>query len=156
MSADLSRAGGSRAGGRSLVLAGCLALALGPAPRDIDVAVPPGSPLEWSAAFFVYTPPRAPLFPETGAGSGSPQKIDPSRSSAKRATAEADVRFANAFGQVRILTWDLPIHLEWMKDVPGLPSPVTGGSRRPPQIQYGDPLYWLALAPLLRLLLHPD
>jgi HEAT repeat protein len=136
-----------------LLVAGVLALLLSPAPRDLDVAIPPGSPLEWSAAFFAYTPPRAPLFPDTGAQAAA-KAADP-RSSAKPATSEADVRFANAFGQVRILTWDLALHLEWMTRV--TPLPETGrASLRPRPPQYGDPLYWLALAPLLRLLLHPD
>lgn len=139
---------------RSLLAAGAALLFLRPAARfDLDVAVPPGSPLEWSAAFFAYSPPRAPLFPTTGPDAKPAGEAE--RSSAKLATAEADVRFANAFGQVRILTWDLPLHLEWMTKVAPLPETGRGGLR-PRSPQYGDPLYWLSLAPLLRLLLHPD
>jgi HEAT repeat protein len=126
--------------------------AAGPAPPDLDVAVPPGSALEWTASFPAYTPPRRPLFPTTGTAAA---RADGERSSAPLARAETDVRFANAFGQVRILTWDLELHLEWMKNT--VAPPVTGrGSLRPSPPTYGEPLYWLALAPLLRLLLHPD
>ncbi len=139
---------------RSLLLASAAALALGAAspPRDLDVAVPPGSPLEWSAAFPAYTPPRRPLFARSGPK--EPGREAEQRSSSKLARSEADVRFANAFGQVRILTWDLGAHLEWtMRPV----APTSGhGSLRPPPPQYGEPLYWISLAPLLRLLLHPD
>lgn len=145
---------------RSLALA-CAVGLLGPVPRrDLDVAIPPGSPLEWSASFPAYTPARHPLFPRSGAGTEAQDgkdgaEADPERSRATLARSEADVRFANAFGQVRILTWDLAAHLEWMQKP--LPGPVTGSpGLRPRPTEFGDPLYWLALAPLLRLLLHPD
>jgi len=132
------------------LLLGWLALALRAAPRDLDVGVPPGSPLEWSASLPAYTPPRGPLFPRTG----EKEKDGEQRSSAKLATSDVEVRISNAFGQVRILTWDLGLHLEWIKKP--LPVPRTGrSSLRPPDPVYGEPLYWLSLAPLLRLLLHP-
>ncbi len=128
----------------------CFAAPREPARRDLDVGVPPGSPLEWSASFPAYTPPDRPLFPRTP--SEEPD-ADPQRTIAAT-RAQADVRFANAFGQMRILTWDLGAHLEWtQKPVP----PATARDElRPPPPAFGDPLYWLSLAPLLRLLLHPD
>jgi hypothetical protein len=128
----------------------CSGAASAPRARDLDVGIPPGSPLEWSASFPVYTPPGLPLFPKTAEET---EPADPERTRAE-VHQESDVRFANAFGQVRILTWDLGAHLEWtQKKMP----PATGtGDLRPPPTQYGDPLYWLSLAPLLRLLLHPD
>ncbi len=140
-----------------------VALWRAPVARDLDVAVPPGSPLEWTAAFPAYTPPRRPLFPRTGPAENPAQKPgeasgeEPQRtaSSARSTSSAADVRISNAFGQVRILTWDLTAHLEWTKKP--LPQPTTGhGALRPPAPEFGDPLYWLSLAPLLRLLLHPD
>src|SRR5262245_19946103 len=93
----------------------CFAAPREPLRRDLDVGVHPGSPLEWAATFPAYTPPDKPLFPVT------PEPEDeagPERTvAAKR--SEADVRFANAFGQMRILTWDLGAHLEWtQKPVP--------------------------------------
>src|SRR5262245_61844215 len=105
-------------------LAACAAgLLLGAAPlrRDLDVGVPPGSPLEWTGSFPAYTPPRKALFPTTPA---EEPPSDPARTSAKPARAEIDVRFANAFGQVRILTWDLGAHLEWTQKPA---NPTTGG-----------------------------
>lgn len=132
------------------------ALARAPVARDLDVAVPPGSPLEWSAAFPAYTPPRNPLFPRTGPAAGpGPDGEEAQRTRAKLARSEADLRLSNSFGQVRILTWDLTAHLEWTKKP--VAGPTTGrGALRPPPPEFGDPLYWLSLAPLLRLLLHPD
>ena len=126
------------------------ALCLAPVRRDIDVGVPPGSPLEWTASFPAYTPPDAPLFPVTGGDTAPP---DPQRTLAKPLPLEADVRFANAFGQVRILTWDIGAHLPWTLPPP---APATSADLRAPPPSYGEPLWWLSLAPLLRLLLHPD
>lgn len=126
------------------------ALCVAPARRDIDVGVPPGSPLEWSASFPAYTPPEAPLFPLTGSATAPP---DPQRTLAKPVAVEADVRFANAFGQVRILTWDLGAHLPWTTQPP--PAATRTDLRAAPP-SYGEPLWWLSMAPLLRLLLHPD
>lgn len=132
------------------------AMLLAPPRRDLDVGVPPGSPLEWAGALPAYTPARAPLFPSSGPGERSGGKKDEGqRSSAKLARSEADVRFANAFGQVRILTWDLGAHLAWTLEAGPMPSTGTGGVR-PPPTRFGEPLFWLSLAPLLRLLLHPD
>ena len=146
------RSQGMTDGARAALLAWASALALGAAapPRDLDVAVPPGSPLEWPSSWPADSPPRRPLFSLT-----PPEPPpDPRRTVAKPARSEADVRIANAFSQVRILTWDLGAHLEWIQ--PPV-HPVTASSGlRPGPPQFGEPMYWLALAPLLRLLLHPD
>ncbi len=121
------------------------------APRvDLDVALPPGSPLDWSSGFPAITPPRKPLYPRTG-----PAVLPRPKTEARAARLEPDVRFANAFGLVRILTWDIAGHLEWIQTRPE--GPRSGrASLRPPPPSYGEPLHWVALVPLLRLLLHPD
>jgi hypothetical protein len=128
----------------------CFAAARAPLARDLDVGLPPGSPLEWSASFPVYTPADEPLFPVTR---GEEASADETRTVAA-SRKDADVRFANAFGQVRILTWDLGAHLVWTKAP--LPPGTARDELRPPPPGFGEPLYWLSLAPLLRLLLHPD
>ncbi len=134
----------------ALVLPFLAGLALAPHRVDLDVALPPGSPLDWSSAFPAITPSRRPLRPMTGAAREPRQ-----RSESRAATLDPDVRFANAFGLVRILTWDIAGHLQWISERPR--GPLTGRtSLRPPPPSYGDPLHWVALAPLLRLLLHPE
>ena len=128
----------------------CLGLLVLPvALRDLDVALPPGSPLEWGRSLQAFTPPEKPLFAVTG------EKPDdePHTVTAGRA-ADTDVRFADSFGLVRVLTWDIAGHLEWIRRTP--PGPETAQGLRPPQPRPGDPLHWICLAPLLRLLLHPD
>lgn len=129
-----------------------VAIALLPGPRpDLDVAVPPGSPLDWGRAFPAITPPRRPLFPRSGKREGE----DEARSTSRPATVELDVRYSSSFALVRILTWDLTGHLAWIGPQAAL-GPMTG--RRPFEPdppRYGDALYWVTLAPLLRLMLHP-
>lgn len=132
-----------------------LGLSFRPVPAlDLDVAVPPGSPLEWGGAFPGYTPPEEPLFPRTPAA-----EPDPHRTRAdlgpRAGALEGEVRFAQSFALLRILTWDLTAHLTWITAPPR--GPVSGrASGRPPPPRHGDPLYWVGLAPLLRLMLHPE
>jgi len=132
-------------------------LSSGPAPRapfDLDVAIPPGSPLEWGGAFPGYTPPETPLFPRSGASEPAPQRTR-AESTSRGAASEGEVRFAQSFALLRILTWDLTSHLTWITAPPR--GPLSGGvSGRPPPPRHGDPLYWVGLAPLLRLMLHPE
>lgn len=133
-----------------------LALVVGlAAPRapDLDVAIPPGSPLDWGGSFPGYTPPDQPLFPVTRASEPDPQRT--SAVGGRGAAAESEVRFAQSFGLLRILTWDLSAHLPWITKPPR--GPISGGGNgRPAPPRYGDPLYWVGLAPLLRLMLHPE
>jgi hypothetical protein len=119
--------------------------------RDLDVGVPPGSPLEWTRAFPARTPEGTPLFPESGS-----EDEEPGRTVASSALPEQ--RGSSAFGLVRILTWDLAAHVDWIETLPALPSgPATGSARlAPPPTRPGDALYWVTIAPLLRLLLHPQ
>ena len=53
-----------------VLLALVLVLALRPAPRslDLDVGVPPGSPLEWSPPFLAYVP----IFTQPGSQPSAP------------------------------------------------------------------------------------
>lgn len=138
-----------------LALVLVLATSLAPLPRrvDLDVAVPPGSPLDWGRAFPAITPPRKSLYPESG--EREPER-DPTTTSSKSKSAEVDVRYSSSFGLVRILTWDLTGHLPWIGPQEAL-GPITG--RRPFERdapRFGDALYWVTLAPLLRLMLHPE
>lgn len=121
---------------------------------DLDVAIPPGSPLEWGGSFPGYTPRDTPLFPRTPAAEPDPHRTS-AVSAPRAAAAEADVRFAQSFALLRILTWDLTAHLPWITSPPRGPTSGTG-SGRPPPPRHGDPLYWVGLAPLLRLMLHPE
>jgi len=134
------------------LLAAALLPSHGPAPVDLDVAVPPGSPLDWGRSFPAITPPRSSLYPTTGAA----DEQDPSTTSSRSRSATVDVRYSSSFGLVRILTWDLTGHLPWIGPQEAL-GPITG--RRPFERdapRFGDALYWVTLAPLLRLMLHPD
>lgn len=131
-----------------------LAVALGlHAPRrDLDVGVPPGSPTDWTRAHPVVHPPREPLFPLTPDAPRGNRSV-----SAPVGARQLDLRVKSSFGLVRILTWDLAAHLSWLGgSQSGGDGPVTGRhGQRPRPTRYGDPLYWVSLAPLLRLLLHP-
>ncbi|MEQ1895206.1 MAG: HEAT repeat domain-containing protein, partial [Planctomycetota bacterium] len=145
-----NRKGNSRT---RLVLALVAGLAAPRAP-DLDVAIPPGSPLDWGGSFPGYTPPEEPLFPVTRTSAPDPQRTS-AASGARGAAAESEVRFAQSFSLLRILTWDLTAHLPWITSAPK--GPLSGsGPGRPTPPRYGDPLYWVGLAPLLRLMLHPE
>ena len=123
-------------------------LAARPLP-DLDVAVPPGSPLDWIRSFPAVEPDTGPLFP-TSRESATPTE----RTVAQPMGAELDVRIASSYGLVQILTWDLTAHMTWIDPRP-VEGPRTGERVGPPLPGPGDPLYWVSLAPLLRLLLHP-
>jgi len=144
---------------RKLHPAWLLLVALAPAfaptrPVDLDVAIPPGSPLEWGGAFPGYTPRDLPLFPRTRESEPEPQRTRAGGAGGAVA-GESDVRFAQSFSLLRVLTWDLTSHLTWITRPPR--GPVSRGEYgRPPPPRHGDPLYWVGLAPLLRLMLHPE
>ena len=133
----------------------CTALAdilRAPVPFDLDVGVPPGSPTGWGRQFPVITPRRSRTTPRPLPHDG--------RRTATAPRSELELNIADSFGLVRILTWDLPNHLDW---VVGPPPPVqpagptTGGARgEAPMPLPGSALYWTSVATLLRLLLHPQ
>jgi len=136
------------------LLLGALVL-LGPsAPRDLDVGVPAGSPLDWTRSFPVHTPGHGPLFPRTREREATDEGEE--RSSARPRTLELDVQVGSSFVLMRIYTWDLAAHLTWLGP-PERAGPTSGGpSLLPPPPTYGEGLFWITLAPLLRLLLHPE
>jgi HEAT repeat protein len=138
-----------RIGALCATLAG-FALAALPA-RDLDVGVPPGSPLAWGQGFPAVTPGRGELFPTTPSGA-RPTDPGPGRSAVQPRRPDMDVRLASSFGLVRILTWDITAHLSWLSGELDA-APVTGAARALPEP--GEALYWICLAPLLRRMLHP-
>jgi hypothetical protein len=127
------------------------AAATGPgAPRDLEVAIPPGSPLEWGRSFPGYAPAKKPPRPRTG-------DVSLRRETSQPALAATDARFASSFSLVRVLTWDLTAHIEWVgAGEDEQERPVTGSAPRVAPPRHGDALYWITLAPLLRLMLHPE
>ena len=147
---------------KARLLALCTLALLGasrPLPRDVDIGVPPGSPLYWARAFPAYTPPRQGLFPETPAKpNAKPAESGPNsgRTSSRPAAGALAFRNTDGFGLVRIITRDLPGYFRWMR--PGRKrAPTTGSSRfLPGAPEFGSGLYWVSLAPFMRLLLHPQ
>lgn len=138
---------GVRAGLAATVAVVALGSASVSAP-DLDVGVPPGSPLEWGQAFPALTPTPGPLYPVSQSG-------EPDRSRSAPARPEPQVEIATSFGIVRILTWDLAAHIAWIQANP-LPGPISGSSNGVAHMpDAGSALYWVTLAPLLRMLLHP-
>ncbi len=141
---------------RSLVRrAGTLALTLiaaaasGPRP-DLDVGIPPGPPVDWSRSFPAITPGDGPLFPTTPSGAPA----DPGRTRSEPARDELDVRLSSTFGMVRVLTWDIELHLTWLPGALDLER-ITGSDPALALPAPGPSMYWISLAPLLRLMLHP-
>jgi len=125
-----------------------------PAP-DLDVAVPPGSPLDWGRSFPALTPRAGGLFPRTEAGGD--EDVPDGRTEAVPRRRRLDPRLSSSFGILRILTWDLAAHLAWIRRAQSAPrAPGTGRSGAlPPIPAVGEGLYWVTMAPLLRLMLHP-
>ena len=130
-------------------------VALPPAP-DVDVSVPPGSPLDWGRAFPAITPAAGDLFPRSrtpDAASGGEQA--PPRTKVLAQRPRLDIRFSSSFDLTRIMTFDIVMELDWIETRPA--SRRTGrSSALPPQPVAGDPLYWTTLVAMLRLLLHPS
>ena len=119
---------------------------------DLDVGIPPGSPTGWGMRFPTLTPRRAPLFPATPRPESTAR-----RTIAGTGGVELDVHIADSFGIVRILTWDIAQHLQWLGQPAEPVGPATGGSSlEPPLPHAGDALHWTTMASLLRLLLHPQ
>jgi hypothetical protein len=87
---------------RSLVLAALiLASAAFDPRRDVDVAIPPGTPLDWTRAIPLPTPRETPLIPTVG-------KLAPADPARTVATPRGfHHALPSSFGAIRILTWDL-------------------------------------------------
>lgn len=140
----------------SPILAALLAL---PAP-DLDVEVPPGPALEWARAFPARTPRPEGLAPRSGARDEAPGGAADDAAQRSRSKApgprELDRRTDSAFALVRILTWDLAAHVRWVRVRPDRSAgPTSGRAGTLALPEPGDALYWVTMAPLLRLLLHP-
>lgn len=140
---------------------------------DLDVGIPPGSPVTWGQRFPSITPRRGPLFPITPrgsvakAGKGSIRKAsakDPennkSRTVVHAEIVEMDVHVSSSFGVVRILTMDILNHLTWLARTPktAASGPITGphgaGPGGLPRVS--DAMFWSGMSALLRLMLHPQ
>ncbi len=141
----------------SVLLCSTLCLAGSSIPRDLDVGVPPGSPIIWGRHFPALVPRQDPLIPLPAtrarlkeAAQRSPQTVVQQRRTGAR------VRMSSSFSVLRILTWDIGGHLQWVaRPLPDGP-PVTGTSKKEPQLPSPDQvLYWACISPLLRLMLHP-
>jgi HEAT repeat protein len=124
-----------------------------PARPDIDVDVPPGAPVDWARSFPAITPGAGPLFPTTPP---KPPPTEEQRTRVRDESPKLDVRFSSSFNLTRILTHDIVVELGWIETRPN-ELPVSGRSTLLPEPpQPGDPVYWVSLASLLRLLLHPS
>ena len=88
-----------------------------------------------------------------GAGRGIDKRMLFDRVPDVRGVADA----ASSFALVRILTWDLAAHIQWLQNLPEELGPTTGGTGlEPAPPRPGDALYWMTVAPIFRLLLHPQ
>ncbi|MHC4077717.1 MAG: HEAT repeat domain-containing protein, partial [Planctomycetota bacterium] len=141
-----------------LLLCSTLCLAGSSIRRDLDVGVPPGSPITWGQHFPALTPRDKPLIP-LPAAKGAARKGRAQRQPhtiVSQRTTEAKVRMSSSFSVLRILTWDIGGHLRWVSQPLPEERATTGTSKLEPQLPAPDQaLYWACISPLLRLMLHP-
>jgi HEAT repeat protein len=120
---------------------------------DLDIAIPAGSPAEW----IDYIPSVA---PDTYRGS------IPRKSAAEGNTIVADANpkkpeASSIFGYVKIISWDLPTHLNWWAELPKGPPEKTIPTGDGVKVKLAYPpdvppdLFWLASSVFLRKLMHP-
>ena len=146
---------GALRGSRLALLCAVGALAALPPRPDVDVSVPPGSPLDWGRSFPAITPGAGGLFPTTRADEPGPEQAE-QRTEVRAESPTLDVRFSSSYDLTRILTLDIVTELGWIETRPS-ELPRTGRSTLLPELpEPGDPAYWVGLSPLLRLLLHPS
>ena len=126
-----------------------------PSIPDLDVSVPPGLPLEW-----VESLPQRYVRPEPAVPTRALDDADHPSERYAQLHREMPVRNPQGFGLVRILTWDLTAHLSWTQPT-GTPhrrrsttGVEFGGFPYPPAVD--DTLHWMAVAALLRQMLHPS
>ena len=124
-----------------------IAFAASLARADLDVAVPPGSPLFWIRSFPAATPVPGPLFPERSTRSA---KLSHESEVRERPGSDAATRVATATGLLRITTWDLAGEVSW---VPRAARAYGAGHQflRSPTPGYG--MYWTSI--MLELQLVP-
>jgi len=137
---------------RSLISFGLVTLAL-TASADLDVSVPPGSPIEWLGEIPTVDPasnrgrvPTARFAGETVVSGAKPRMVPYS--------------VGNLYSYVRIVTWDLPSELSWTtRTTLSGTGMIETGAGKPLVIKYPPPVtddvYWLAMTALLRRMLHP-
>ncbi len=131
----------------------CAILVVSTASADLDVGLPAGSPIEW-----IDNIPS--VAPDSYRGS------IPKRAGDKGETtvipAQAKVPPANSvFSYVKVITFDLPSHLQWHGQAPKGPSSKdipTGNSvkikiKYPPELPMD--LFWLASVGFIRKAIHP-
>lgn len=151
---------------------------------DLDVSLPPGTPLEWAREMRVATPsgrgmvptlaprssdapPPKPTPPPNGPKETSegpqtpPPEPDEPIPPGQTVAAGLDYGAADPFAYARILTQDIVGHLRWTVPTPGTTRPdvrsTDGGDgdwSYPPLPS--DTLYWFSLAAYLRRMLHPS
>ncbi|MHC4608598.1 MAG: HEAT repeat domain-containing protein, partial [Planctomycetota bacterium] len=145
---------------RVLVVLGLTVLVPG-SPRDLDVAVPPGTPLEWTGQL------RQPV--PTGHRGAVPTKpVAPKKEEGKEGAKDRHQTVAeereyyvpdHPYAVGRITTIDLPMHLPKLRPPKGKASDEvpTGGQNvvweYPPVMS--SSLYWYTVAVYLRQMLHP-
>ncbi|MBL8897438.1 MAG: HEAT repeat domain-containing protein [Planctomycetes bacterium] len=120
---------------------------------DLDLALPPGTPLDLSRAL-PHTPVGPPRTPSTPAATNANGER---RTASTPQTIEIAPAVPGGFALLRVLTWDLTAHIGWLGEVDRAEHPFTRGGGElpyPPPVQ--RPFWWMTLAPLLRLLLHPQ
>ncbi|MCO5166042.1 MAG: HEAT repeat domain-containing protein [Planctomycetes bacterium] len=146
-----------------------LALAAAPLARaDLDVGVPPGTPLEWDlpqrrpTSSLRVPEPEGP--PPDGPGTRERGRLE------TRARPAVTPERVTPMGYARITTFDILGHIDWRgpepqdRDLRPATAPGrarTGGGREGPETAAAYPppvpadLYWLTFAFLLRELMHP-
>jgi hypothetical protein len=112
------------------------------------VAVPAGSPLDWARAI----PALAPALP----ASSPPDPAAEERTAASSGRPALDPRFSSSSELLRILTLDIASEIEWIQTRPAPGTVTHGGGPARAAPGPGEPLYWVSLVALLRLLLHPS
>ncbi|MBX3471184.1 MAG: HEAT repeat domain-containing protein, partial [Planctomycetes bacterium] len=132
---------------------------------DLDVGVPPGTPLEWDLPQRRPTSSlRVPEGPTDGPGTRERGRLE------TRARPAVTPERVTPMGYARILTFDILGHIAWQgpephdRDLRPATAPGrarTGGGREGPETAAAYPppvpadLYWLTFAFLLRELMHP-
>ncbi|MBI3726494.1 HEAT repeat domain-containing protein [bacterium] len=148
---------------------------------DLDVGIPPGTPVDWVTELPRKTPTGSVKVP-TGPGGDAPEPA----AAGKRAAAEgttgtrtttverpadivpSDIGLQSAMVYARVATFDIGFHIGWVNKRPpleldGTAGPVkTGNFKFGPEVaaEYPPPvshdLFWITGAVLLRKLIHPE
>jgi len=131
---------------------------------DLDVAIPPGTPMEWRFELPFHIPEghRGPIYTHSPSGRETPKKEEKPVPKGRTVVVKpidqpkpppAVSRFGsfNPMGAARILTMDILGHMPWTQWKRTDSAPTEEGY--PPSTR--SDLYWLTLTALLRPMLHP-